>query len=104
MPNEENLIPIKTLSKEEAKRRGSAGGKASVASRRRKKSMKQVMELLLQMPANTQSDWNMLVEMGVDLENLDEETVNNLLVVNAALLKRAKEGDVPSIKELRSII
>lgn len=104
MPNEENLIPITTLSKEEAKKRGSAGGKASVASRRKKKSMKQVMDMLLQMPANTQADWNMLTEMGIDTNNLDEDTVNNLLVVNAALLKNAKNGDVSSIKELRNII
>lgn len=104
MPNEENLIPIQTLSKEEAKKRGSAGGKASVASRRRKKTMKQVMDMLLQMPANTQADWNMLIGMGIDVNNLDEDTVNNILIVNAALLKNAKEGDVASIKELRSII
>lgn len=104
MPNEENLIPIQTLSKEEAKKRGSAGGKASVASRRRKKTMKQVMNMLLQMPANTQADWNMLIDMGIDVNNLDKDTVNNILIVNAALLKNAKEGDVASIKELRSII
>lgn len=104
MPNEENLIPITTLSKEEAKKRGAKGGKASVASRRRKKSMKQAMEMLLSMPANTSADWNLLVEMGIDTNNLDEETVNNLLIVNAALLAKAKTGDVNSIKELRNII
>lgn len=104
MPNEENLIPIQTLSKEEAKKRGSAGGKASVASRRKKKSMKQVMDMLLQMPANTAADWELLIDMGIDVDDLDEDTVNNILIVNVALLKKAKEGDVASIKELRDII
>ncbi|MGN0660082.1 MAG: PBSX family phage terminase large subunit [Oscillospiraceae bacterium] len=104
MPNEENLIPIQALSKEEAKKRGSAGGKASVASRRRKKTMKQVMEFLLEQPANTVADYNFLVEQGLNLNELDEDFVNNMLVVNAALLKAAKEGDVSAIKELRSVI
>jgi hypothetical protein len=37
MANEKNLRPIKTLSKEEAKKRGSSGGKKSGQVRREKK-------------------------------------------------------------------
>nr|DAT03016.1 MAG TPA: terminase large subunit [Caudoviricetes sp.] len=66
--------------------------------------MKQVMDMLLDMPANTPQDWKLLADLGFNLDELDENTVNNILVVNAALLKNAKEGDVASIKELRSII
>lgn len=40
--NIQNLKPIKTLSKEEAKKRGSKGGKKSVESRREKKLMSQI--------------------------------------------------------------
>jgi len=40
--NEQNLIPKTTLSKEEAKRLGSIGGKNSVKSRRKKKLLTQV--------------------------------------------------------------
>ncbi len=101
MPNEDNLI---VPSSSEARKNGAKGGKKSGESRRRKKSMKQVMDMLLQMPANTQADWQMLINMGIDTNNLDEDTVNNLLIVNAALLSKAKTGDVNSIKELRDII
>ncbi len=101
MPNEKNLI---VPSSSEARKNGAKGGKKSGESRRRKKSMKQVMDMLLQMPANTQADWQMLIDMGIDTNNLDEDTVNNLLIVNAALLAKAKTGDVNSIKELRDII
>lgn len=104
MPNEENLIPVNKRTKSEQREITSKGGKKSGESRRRKKSMKQVMDMLLQMPTNTLADWNMLIEMGIDTNNLDKETVNNLLIVNAALLKNAKKGDVSSIKELRNII
>lgn len=104
MANEKNLIPIQTLSKEEAKKRGSAGGKKSVESRRKKRDMKACMDMLLAMPANTRADYDTLCALGIDLGSLDEDTINNMLVVNAALLKNAKNGDVSSIKELRSII
>lgn len=45
MPNIENLKPIKKgeLSKEEAKKRGSNGGKASVEARREQKIFKQAI-------------------------------------------------------------
>ncbi len=102
--NEHNLIPIEHLSKEEAKKRGSAGGKASAASRRRKKSMKQVMDFLLSLPANTFADYEFLVEQGIDLNDLDADFVNNMLVVNTALMAKAKAGDVAAVKELRNII
>lgn len=104
MPNEENLIPNEKRTPSELREITSKGGKKSGESRRRKKSMKQVMDMLLDMPANTPLDWQLLIDIGIDVNNLDEDTVNNLLIVNAALLKNAKKGDVSSIKELRSII
>lgn len=104
MPNEKNLIPVNKRTKNEQREITSKGGKKSGESRRRKKSMKQVMNMLLQMPANTPSDRQMLCDMGIDANNLDEDTVNNLLIVSVALLKNAKNGDISSIKELRNII
>lgn len=43
----DNLIPIKTLSNEEAKARGAKGGKASVEARRKRKAFKDVFNTLL---------------------------------------------------------
>lgn len=102
--NDENLIPNSKRTPSELREITSKGGKKSGESRRRKKTMKQVMDMLLDMPANTPQDWKLLADLGFNLDELDENTVNNILVVNAALLKNAKEGDVASIKELRSII
>ena len=102
MPNEHNLIPIRTES--EAREKGSKGGKKSGESRRRKKTMKQVMDFLLSLPANARADYDFLVEQGIDLNDLDEEFVNNMLVVNTALLAKAKSGDVSAVKELRNVI
>ena len=106
--NEQNLMPISqlndNLTREERERNASKAGKASVLAKRKKKSMKQVMDMLLQMPADTRADYDLLVKMGIDVSELDPDTVNNMLIVNAALLRLAKSGDVQAIKELRSII
>ena len=66
--------------------------------------MKQAMELLLSLPAGTQADWDLLGEFGISLDGFSAEEINNLLIVNAALLREAKAGDVAAIRELRSVI
>ena len=102
--NEHNLIPNSDRTPSELREQTSKAGKKSGESRRKKKSMKQVMDMLLQMPAETQADYELLVSLGIDISSLDENTVNNMLIVNVALLRLAKAGDVQAIKELRSII
>ena len=104
MANEENLIPFSERTESEQREIQSKGGKKSGESRRKKKSMKQVMDMLLQMPASTISDYQLLADMGIDLNEFSETEINNMLVVNAALLSQAKTGNVKAIKELRSII
>ena len=46
--NPQNLKPIETLTSEEAKKRGSAGGKKSVQARREKKLMSQIFAEFLE--------------------------------------------------------
>lgn len=104
MPNEHNLIPNEARTPSELREMTSKGGKKSGESRRRKKTMKQVMDFLLSMPANTQADYELLVRQGIDLNGLDKDFVNNMLIVNAALLEQAKLGSVKAVHELRSII
>lgn len=105
MPNEKNLIPFTSeQSREEAAKNGAKGGRASGVARRRKKSMKQMMELLLDKPASTPEDWQLIADIGLNFDGWNTEEVTNLLIVNAALLKKAKSGDVNAIKELRNII
>ena len=104
MANEENLIPFSERTESELREMTSKGGKKSGEARRKKKSMKQVMNMLLQMPANTFDDYQLFADMGIDMNVFSETEINNLLVVNAALLAQAKTGNVKAIRELRSII
>lgn len=100
MPNEKNLI---VPSSSEARKNGHKGGVNSGKSRRRKRTMKQVMDMLLQQPASSPGDWELLGELGLNFEELDDE-ITNILIINAALVLKAKSGDVSAIKELRDII
>lgn len=101
--NEKNLIPFTERTENEQREIASKGGKASGKSRKRKKSMKQCMEMLLALPASP-DDRQLLSDIGVAFADLGDDELNNQLVVNAALLAAAKSGDVSAIKELRSII
>ena len=93
----ENLtIPMST---EEARRRGTLGGKASAESRRKRKSLKESMNTLLSLDIKNTKDWNKVAAMGIDPGEID----NSQLII-LALFNRAKMGDVYAIKELRELI
>lgn len=107
MANEKNLIPNSERTPSELREMASKAGKKSGEVRRRKKTMKQVMDMLLSLPAVSADDTYILSQLGFDTITLDEEQledINNMLIVNAALLVKAKRGDVKAIKELRKII
>lgn len=104
MANEKNLIPFSQRSENEAREYGAKGGRKSGEVRRRKKSMKQIMELLLEKRTFAPDDFTLLSDLGLNSVEFEDEEITNLLIVNAALLKKAKSGDVGAIKELRDII
>ncbi len=104
MANEENLIRNEERTPSERRENARKAGKASGEARRKKRDMKKTMEMLLQLSPRTKEDYENLAAAGINLNTIDDEELSNMLVVNAALLNRAKTGDVNAVKELRSII
>ena len=100
MANEQNLKPIKSLSTEEAKKRGKKGGQRSGQVRRERKRLKEYMNLLLDLPVSDTKDFNKLSKMGIPLEEID----NKMMLVAALFKKATTHGDVAAVKEIRSII
>lgn len=96
MPNEKNL---KRLSPSEARKNGQKGGKASAESRRQRKTLRENMNLLLNLEVTGTKDFNKLSEMGIPLEEID-----NAMLLTAALFQRAKTGDVAAYREIRDLI
>lgn len=87
MANEQNLRPIKKgeLSSEEAKRRGSLGGKKAAEIKRAKKTMKEMLDYLLEK----------------ELETKKGEKVTYREAILTSTIKKAIEGDVKAAQFIR---
>lgn len=89
MANEENLIPFGSKgSKSEEREMQSKGGRNSGASRRRKRTVKQAVELVMSLPVSDPKVKAKLKKMGIDTDDADNQTA---MVVG--LLGRAMKGD-----------
>ncbi len=97
MANEQNLKPVR--SKSEARERGKKGGIKSGEARRKRKALKETMQMLLDLPVNNTKIFNKMSEFGIDLSEIDNNT--RLMY---SLLQKAFTGDVAAIKEVRSVI
>ena len=98
MANEKNLMPFDERTESEQREIASAGGKASGKARRRKKSMKQKMQLLLSLPA-ADNDQTELSAMGVDPDDMDNE-----MVLVKALFLAAAEGDTKAFDRIQDVL
>lgn len=92
--SKKNLVPFTT---DTAKEAGSKGGKASVKTRRKKKKMKQAMDLLLSLPV-LEKNMSKLNELGVNNEDAD----NQMLMLTVAFQK-AVSGDVKAMHFIKEI-
>ncbi|HIS50060.1 MAG TPA: stress-induced protein [Candidatus Gallacutalibacter pullistercoris] len=98
MANEKNLVPFDERTESEQREIASAGGKASGKARRRKKNLKQKMQLLLSLPA-ADNDQAELSAMGVDPEDMDNE-----MVLVKALFLAAAEGDTKAFDRIQDVL
>lgn len=94
-----NLKPIKKgeLSKEEAKKRGSKGGKKSAESRKNKRDAQSAARYMLELAAKGQLKSN-LVELGV----ADKEQ-SNMVALQARLFTMAMSGNLAAYQQLMKI-
>lgn len=99
MANEQNLIPNVTLSKEEAEKLGRAGGIASGKARRKKKLIKDNIELLLSLPIKSTKTKEQLKQLGID-----DDEMNNQMALVIAMYQKAMKGDVQAFNTLRDTI
>lgn len=100
MQNADNLKPNSERTPEERKSLAKKAGVASGAARRRKKSLKNTMKMLLDLPVSSYEDAQKLMDMGIDLQT----DGNNQTLMLAALLREAADGNVKAVREIRSIL
>lgn len=95
MANEENLIPFTSeQNREEAKKNGSKGGKASGVARRRKKALKKAIEMIMCLDVDGQTK-NVLNQLGIDEQ---DQSIQTAIVAMQAI--KAMRGDVKAAEYL----
>ncbi len=72
--------------------------------RKKYTSMKKCMEFLLSLPVDVGEYFELLQSVGVNVSSLNPHELTNMLIINAAIINQAKNGQLPCIKELRSIV
>lgn len=94
MANIQNLIPFTSnQSREEAKKNGQKGGIASGKTRRKRKAMKETLDLLLRTEVNDEEIKDTLSDMGIPKEEQDYQ-----MILMMSIFKRAMKGDKEDLK------
>ena len=91
----EDLVPMNKRTKEEQKRIARAGGKASGVARRKRKSMKEALELIMEMQA-TDANKKKLAKKGIDVETNED-------VMAAAMTLAAMAGDTKAYSAIANV-
>jgi len=101
--NIENLEPMmgknRNLSTEEARRIGSKGGKASVESRRRERTLRETLEKMLSLPINDEQTKAFIQNLGFNDEELDNRTA-----ITVAMYQEALKGNVKAYELIRDTL
>lgn len=95
----EDLIPFNKRTEDEQKRIATAGGIASGAARRRKRSLREAADLYLSLPPADRRSWNKLARRGLEPEEID-----NQMAVIVGLTERAVAGDSKAAKVLFDLL
>lgn len=92
---QENLVPLST---EKAREIGKKGGEASVQSRRKKKTLRELVELFGELGVNSDTR-KLMKQLGIP-----EDLMTRKMQPVVALFNKANKGDVSAFNAIRDII
>lgn len=95
----ENLIKAEDLTSEQLRERARKGGVASVVARRRKKTMREALELLMY-----KTELNEQTKQMLKAEGVSEEDFNHQMVITRSLIAKAEAGDVQAYNAICAMI
>lgn len=95
----DNLIPQNKRTKEEQREIARKGGIASGKARRKKKLIKEQLELLLSLPLKDENAKRKLKQIGINADNLD-----NQMAMIIAIWNKALKGDVQAFNSIRDTV
>lgn len=89
----DNLIPFSQRTEAEQRAIQSKGGKASGAARRRRKALREALDIYLSLPVQDKRALGRLVKTGIDAEDADMQAL-----IIASLVQKAIDGDTRAAK------
>ena len=89
----DNLIPFSQRTEAEQRAIQSKGGVASGIARRRRKAMREALDMFLGLPVQDKRSLNRLLRAGVDEDDADTQ-----MLIVASLVQRAIDGNVRAAK------
>ena len=95
----ENLLKAEDLTSEELRERASRAGKASVEARRKKKSMREMLEMMMY-----QVELSPALKQKLAEEGIDEDEMNHQMVITRSLIAKAEQGDVQAYNTICAMI
>lgn len=98
MANEQNLIPWNKRTENEQREYAKKGGQKSGEVRRKRKAMKEQMEMLLALPFKQQKQLNFMKNLGIE-----EDEIDNQMALIVALYGKALKGDVQAFNAIREV-
>lgn len=99
MANEQNLIPFNKRTEKEQREYARKGGKKSGEVRRKRKAMKEQMEMLLSLPFKQSEPLDFMKNLGIEEDNLD-----NQMALIVAMYDKALKGDVQAFNTIREVV
>lgn len=99
MANERNLIPVTKRTPREQKEISSKGGKASAKAKKQRKTMKEQMQYLLDLPIQEGGLKAQLQAWGIEPNEL-----NMQMAMNASMIQNALKGSVNAYNSIRELM
>lgn len=98
MANEQNLIPWNKRTENEQREYARQGGQKSGEVRRKRKAMKEQMEMLLSLPFKQEKQLKFMKSLGIE-----EEEIDNQMALMVAMYAKALKGDVQAFNAIREV-
>ena len=99
-PNPQNLVPQSARAKEEQRRISSLGGKGRAEKARRRKTMREALELLMYHTELPETAKQMLQAEGIT----DVKDMNHQMVITRSLIAKAEAGDVQAYNAICAMV
>ena len=97
--NESNLIPFNQLTEEEQREMARKGGIASGEARKRKKTLKEAMDLLLSLPVKDKEVRKKIAALGIDPDEID-----NQMAIVIAQWQQAVKGNTRAYENVQATV